>query len=71
MPATNTSALQSLQLALGERSYQMEIGPGLLARGIPLAISQAASKIVVVSNDVVFPLYGDAVMKSLLRPADQ
>ena len=65
MPATNTSALQSLQLALGERSYQMEIGPGLLARGIPLAISQAASKIVVVSNDVVFPLYGDAVMKSL------
>jgi len=62
MPTASIAAPQSLQLALGERSYLIEIGAGLLARGVPQVISQAASKVVVISNEVVFPLYGDAVM---------
>jgi len=72
MPTASIPPSQSLQLALGERSYQIEIGAGLLACGIPQAISQAASKVVVISNDVVFPLYGDTVMTAFAatgRPA--
>lgn len=56
---------ESLRLALGARSYTIEIGAGLLERGVPKEIVRAASKVVVVSNDVVFPIYGDRVMSAL------
>ncbi len=65
MPNREGAALTCVNVALGTRSYVIEIGTDTLRRGLPAHVTNAASRIVVVTNDVVFPLYGAAVATAL------
>ena len=57
--------MDSLTVALGARSYPIHIGPGLIADSA--LYSTAAKQILIVSNEVVAPLYLDAVRAALGR----
>jgi 3-dehydroquinate synthase len=63
--AAASSVLHQVPIALGERSYRIDIGTGLLRdpgtwSGVP-----AASHAVIVSNTTVAPLYAEALRASL------
>ena len=58
--------MQTLKLELGERSYPIHIGQGLLARAEQwLKPCVAGSRVAVVTNTTVGPLYLEGVLKSL------
>jgi 3-dehydroquinate synthase len=57
--------VDSLTVALGARSYPIHIGPGLIADSALYATP--AKQILIVSNEVVAPLYLDAVRAALGR----
>jgi 3-dehydroquinate synthase len=59
--------VDSLTVALGARSYPIHIGPGLIADSA--LYSTAAKQILIVSNEVVAPLYLGAV-RAALRDRD-
>ena len=46
---------------LGARSYSIEVGPGLLDEAGSWGALPAAAPVLIVTNDVVFPLYGERV----------
>ncbi|HET6565404.1 MAG TPA: 3-dehydroquinate synthase [Xanthomonadales bacterium] len=54
----------TVQIELGQRSYPVHIGPGLLSQAEPWQVL-SAGKTLVVSNEVVAPLYLDALLASL------
>jgi 3-dehydroquinate synthase len=56
--------VKELVVSLGERSYPIFIGSGLLAQAKRIA-SFCESQILIVSNETVAPLYADALSKSL------
>ncbi len=49
--------MRSLNVALGERSYPIHIGPGLLSRADLVTGSLVSPRVAIVSNNVVAPLY--------------
>ena len=51
--------VQTLNVALGDRSYPVHIGAGLLGGGFDLVPSLASNRCLVVTNDTVGPLYLD------------
>jgi 3-dehydroquinate synthase len=55
----------TLNVDLGERSYPVVIGAGLLAGGFDLASHVAGGDCLIVSNETVAPLYLDAVSACL------
>ena len=57
--------MQTVTVDLGERSYPVHIGPGLLARSELLADYIVASQILIVSDTSVAPIYLDSVQKEL------
>lgn len=57
--------MQTLHVSLGERSYPIHIGAGLLSRSGLLEPALRGRQVLVVSNDTVAPLYLDK-LKSLL-----
>ncbi|UCE88969.1 MAG: 3-dehydroquinate synthase, partial [Pseudomonadota bacterium] len=57
--------MRTLQLDLGDRSYPIHIGSGLLTRAEMFAPHLAGRQVMVVSNETVAPLYLDAVMEAL------
>jgi len=62
-PPANLRAVDTLTVALGARSYPIHIGPGVLRDA---ALYPAAAKqVLLVSNEVVAPLYLDAVRAAL------
>jgi 3-dehydroquinate synthase len=58
-------AVQTLTVALGERSYPIHIGCGLLARGDLVVPRLKQKKAVIVSNTTVAPLYLDLLRSTL------
>ncbi len=56
---------QTLQLELGERSYPIHIGPGLLRLTSLYEPAIRGRQVMVVSNDTVAPLYMDKVCEAL------
>ncbi|MEW6571116.1 MAG: 3-dehydroquinate synthase [Nitrospirota bacterium] len=60
--------MDSLRVGLGDRSYDIVIGTGIIG-GIGERISSfwQSSKIAVISNPTVFPLYGNQVSESIRR----
>ena len=56
---------ERVDIALGERSYPILIGPGLLADSATLAANIAARDVLIVTNDTVAPLYLDAFVDAL------
>ena len=57
--------MKTLTLDLGERSYPIYIGPGLLGRAELLRPHIKGRQVLIVSNEVVAPLYLEAVQNSL------
>lgn len=55
--------MNTIVVALGERSYPIHIGPGLLERSELYGIS--AKQVLIVTNDVVAPLYLERVQRAL------
>jgi len=65
MPDSSTKPIQTLQVDLGERSYPIHIGSGLLDRPELLTDHIGGSSALVVSNTTVAPLYLDRVLTHL------
>lgn len=61
--------MKTIEVALGERAYPIHIGEGLLFRGDLLRPHLRGKQVMVVTNEVVAPLYLDALM-SALTPFD-
>ncbi len=59
------AVLHRVQVELGDRSYPILIGHGLLRRGELLRAHIRGSQVAVVSNDVVAPLYLDTLRDAL------
>ena len=57
----------TLQVSLGERSYPILIGAGLLADAASLLPFLPALRVALVTNETLFPLYGEAFARSLRR----
>jgi 3-dehydroquinate synthase len=57
--------LHSLTIALGERSYSIQIGSGLLSNAASFAGLPTASAALIVSNSTVAPLYAQALKDAL------
>lgn len=57
--------MKTLQVELGERGYPIHIGPDLLCRPELLTPHLAGQQVLIVSNEVVAPLYLDKVAESL------
>ncbi|HNL20531.1 MAG TPA: 3-dehydroquinate synthase [Rhodocyclaceae bacterium] len=57
--------MRTLTVALGERSYPIHIGPGLLRRGDLIAPHLQQKKAVIVTNTTVGPLYLDRIQQTL------
>lgn len=62
---------QQVQIALGERSYNILIGSGLLAQAESYAGLPRASQALIVSNRTVAPLYVAALKKALQAQHEQ
>jgi 3-dehydroquinate synthase len=57
--------MQTITVNLGERSYPIHIGAGLLGKPELLIPHFAYPRAAVVSNETVFPLYGERIMQTL------
>jgi 3-dehydroquinate synthase len=57
--------MRTLTVALGERSYPIHIGPGLLNRGEPLLAHIDSGQVMIVTNERVAPLYLERVARHL------
>ncbi len=65
MPPSDLTASSNVEVRLGERSYTIAIGDGLLKQGLPAAITAGMTQIALVSNTVVHPLYGGQLAEKL------
>jgi 3-dehydroquinate synthetase len=54
--------MRSLNVALDERAYDIHIGRGLLDRGDLFATALRRKRAVVISNEIVAPLYAARVL---------
>ncbi len=57
--------MQSLSIALGERTYPIYIGPGLLSETALFEANLPAGALCIVTNETVAPLYLDTLRKTL------
>lgn len=57
--------MKTLQVSLGNRSYPIYIGSGLLSRSELYARHIKSRQVVVVTNETIAPLYLDTVLKNL------
>lgn len=57
--------MKTIEVELGERAYPIHIGDGLLLRGDLLSPHIGGAQVMVVTNEVVAPLYLDALMSAL------
>ena len=59
--------MQTVRVELAERSYTVYIGSGMLGKEISAFTIPVGSTILIVSNEIVAPLYLDALVNSLLN----
>lgn len=64
------SPLKTLSVDLGERSYPIHIGPGLLDDGSRLRPYLAGRQVMIVTNEKVAPLYLETLKRSLSEASD-
>lgn len=62
---SDLSLLRTLHVDLGDRSYPIHIGPGLLDRADLILPHLKTPRVAIVSNDVVAPLYLDRLIATL------
>lgn len=65
MPNELPDNLSRVTVELGHRSYAIDISAGLLSQAIPPKVLEGVTKVVLVSNEVVFPLYGERLCANL------
>ena len=65
--AQHPSSIEKVAIALGDRSYDIHIGSGLLAQSESFAGLPKAQAAVIVTNDTVAPLY-EAQLRTALTP---
>lgn len=58
-------SMRTLTVGLGERSYPIHIGPGLIGQHALLAPHLASGRTVVITNETVASLYAESVERSL------
>ena len=63
--------MQRLSIDLGDRSYPILVGTGLLGAASTYAALPSASKALIVTNTTVAPLYADALRAALLHKYPQ
>jgi 3-dehydroquinate synthase len=61
----STPSLSRLDVSLGDRSYPILIGPGLLGDMATLRAHLPQPRVALISNDTVWPLYGKALRNML------
>lgn len=59
------STIQTLTVDLGERSYPIHVGPGLIGDASRLRPYLAGRQVMIVTNETVAPLYLEALKRSL------
>lgn len=64
------AAARALEVALGSRSYPIHIGPGLLGQPEALSPWLAGRQVMIVTNEVVAPLYLECCRASLPEDAE-
>jgi len=64
-PESNIMTPQSLKVDLGDRSYAIHVGPGLLARPSLFATHLGSRRAALVTNETVAPLYANTVESAL------
>jgi 3-dehydroquinate synthase len=64
-PAPTASVLHTVPIELGERSYPISIGSGLLGDSATWAQVPAAAQAVVVTNTTVAPLYAEQLRRAI------
>ena len=65
------NSMQRLSIDLGDRSYPILVGIGLLGAASTYAALPSASKALIVTNTTVAPLYADALRAALLHKYPQ
>lgn len=63
--SASSHAVATVTIDLGERSYPIHIGAGLIADAQAFAVVPPSSLAVVVSNTTVAPLYAESLMRTL------
>ena len=66
-PVRKSPPSHRIAINLGERSYSIDVGSGLLGQAATWSAMPAAASALIVTNDVVGPLYGGQVA-DVLRP---
>jgi 3-dehydroquinate synthase len=56
--------MDTITVSLGNRSYPIHVGSGLLSTGTVLAQSTSASQLMIITNEVVAPLYLERVERA-------
>ena len=64
MPAPSSDRPQQVRIALGERSYDIQIGAGLLGQPATWERLPSAASALVVTNTTVGPLYAERLLTS-------
>ena len=64
-PVPRSLLARRVPITLGPRSYSIEVGAGLLDDDKSWSASPAAAAVLIVTNEVVGPLYGDRVARML------
>jgi len=64
---TQTAPVQTVAISLDDRSYDIQIGQGLLGRADTWAGLPKASTAMIVTNDTIAPLY-EAALRSAIAP---
>jgi 3-dehydroquinate synthase len=65
MSASTLVNAAQIHVRLSDRSYVIDIGAGVLKHGLPMALLSGTTQIALVSNSVVYPLYGAQFEESL------
>ncbi len=61
------STAERVHISLGERSYEIAIGRGLLAEPSAFGAARTGSDALIVTNTMVGPLYADRLAQALAR----
>ena len=59
--------MQTLEVDLGDRSYPIHIGPGLLANRDLLTPHIHGNQVMIVSNETVAPLYLESIKSACMN----
>jgi 3-dehydroquinate synthase len=65
MPGQSSAVAQSVPIDLGDRSYNIAIGPGLLGNPATYAACPKAAQALIVTNTTVSPLYADRLVAAI------